>query len=67
MKERKEDRFTYDYYKATVDTRFTHVKRVVVAMLNEYKQLHNLGVFGPKYTTIMSHQENIKHSELLMF
>ena len=32
-------------------------KRAVVAMLNEYKQLHNLGVSGPQDATIMSFQE----------
>ena len=64
IKEPKGERWTDEYYKATVDTCFnqmgikkeikTYGKREVVAMLNEYKQLHNLDVFGPQYTTIMS-------------
>ena len=44
----------------------TYRKRAVVAMLDEYKQLHNLDVFDPQYTTIMSRQKNIEHSELLI-
>ena len=35
----------------------TNRKRAVVAMLNEYKQLHNLGVLGTQDATIMSRQE----------
>ena len=34
----------------------TYGKRSVVAMLNEYKQLHNLDVFGAQDLTIMSRQ-----------
>ena len=33
----------------------TYGKISVVNMLNEYKQLHNLDVFGPQDPTIMSH------------
>ena len=29
-------------------------------MLNKYKQLHNLDVFGPQYTTILSRQEKYR-------
>ena len=32
----------------------TYGKMSVVAMLNEYKQFHNLDVFGLQYTTTMS-------------
>ena len=34
----------------------TYGKMAVVAMLNEYKQLHKLDVFGTQEATIMSHQ-----------
>ena len=34
----------------------TYGKRVVVAMLVENKQFHNLGVFGPQDAAIMSLQ-----------
>ena len=66
IKESKEERRNDEYYKATFDTCFIKMdkrgtkkygKRVVVTTLNEYKQLHNLDVFGPQDAKIMSCQE----------
>ena len=44
----------------------TYGKREVVAMLNEYKQLHNLDVFFPKTQQSCPDRENIERSELLI-
>ena len=71
IKEPKGWRLTDEYYKATVDTSFTHMggggggtntyrKRAVVAMLNMYKQLHNLDVLGSQDATIMYRQEKYR-------
>ena len=38
----------------------TYGKRAAVAMLNEYKQLHYLDVFGPQDATIVSLQKKYK-------
>ena len=35
----------------------TYLKKLVVVMLNEYKQCHNLDVLGLQDATIMSRQE----------
>ena len=69
IKEPKGESWTDEYYKATVDTCFTQMgkkginiygKRAVLAMLNEYKKLHNIYVFGTQDTNIMSHQEKYR-------
>ena len=38
----------------------TYGKRLVVAMLNKYKQLKNLDVFGPQDATVMYRQEKYR-------
>ena len=38
----------------------TYGKRSVVAMLNEYKQFHNLDIFGTQDATIMSRQKKYR-------
>ena len=44
----------------------TYGKREVVDMLNEYKQFHNLDLFGPQDTTIISLQGKLEHSDMLI-
>ena len=43
----------------------TYGNRALVAMFNDYKQFHNLGIFGPQDATIMSLQG--KHRALRAF
>ena len=42
-------------------------KTVVVAMLNEYKQFHNIDVFWLQDTTIMSRQEKYRALKCVNF
>ena len=40
----------------------TYKKRAVVAMLNEYKQLHNLDVFGTQDATINNYANSASNA-----